>query len=75
MLLKRNAQLEHLDDQQNSFQKLKQKLMSKSTLQYPDITKELIVAADTRNEGIRAVYYPRVQLEKIYRLPMTAAVK
>jgi hypothetical protein len=55
MLLEKDAHFEWLDDQENSFQKLKQKLMSQPILQYPDFTREFILATDASNEAIGAV--------------------
>jgi hypothetical protein len=55
MLLKKDAHFEWLDDQENAFQGLKQKLMSQPILQYPDFAREFILTTDASNEGIGAV--------------------
>jgi hypothetical protein len=42
-LLKANVSFERAPEQELAFQKLKEKLVSKPILQYPDFTKELIL--------------------------------
>lgn len=51
-LLKANAIFEWTEDQEQAFRKLKEKLVSKPILQYPDFTKEFILTTDASNEGI-----------------------
>jgi hypothetical protein len=55
MLLKKDAHFDWSDNQENAFQKLKEKLISKPILQYPDFSKEFILNTDASNEGIGAI--------------------
>jgi hypothetical protein len=55
MLLKQDAQFVWSDNQENAFQKLKGKLITKPILQYPDFSKEFILTTDASNEGIGAI--------------------
>ena len=41
--------------QENVFQHLKSKLISRPILQYPDFTKEFILTIDASNSGLEAV--------------------
>ena len=43
------------ESQENAFRTLKQKLMSKPILQYPDFSREFIITTDASNEGAGAV--------------------
>jgi hypothetical protein len=43
------------ESQEITFRKLKQKLMSKPILQYPDFSREFILTTDASNEGAGAV--------------------
>jgi hypothetical protein len=44
-----------LNGPQNKSWKLKEKLLSKPIFQYPDFTKEFILATDASNEGLGAI--------------------
>jgi hypothetical protein len=55
LLLKGDAQFIWGNNQENAFQKLKEKLMSKPTLQYPDFTREFVLTTDASNDGIGAI--------------------
>jgi hypothetical protein len=51
-------------EQEITFRKLKEKLVSKPILQYPDFTKEFIlVATDVNNEGLGAIL-SQAEIEK-----------
>jgi hypothetical protein len=63
LLLKNDAQFAWGDDQENAFQKLKGKLVSKPILKYPDFSKEFILTTDASNEGIGAIL-SQGQIEK-----------
>jgi hypothetical protein len=55
LLLKGDAQFIWGDDQENTFRKLKEKLILKPILQYPDLSREFILTTDASNEGIGAI--------------------
>jgi hypothetical protein len=55
LLLKGDAQFTWGEDQENAFRKLKEKLISKPILQYPDFSREFILTTDASNEGIGAI--------------------
>jgi len=54
-LLKRDANFEWTEAQENAFQHLKSKLVSRPILQYPDFSKEIVLTTDTSNRGFGAV--------------------
>ena len=54
-LLKRDAKFEWTEAQENAFQHLKFKLISRPILQYPDFSKEFILTTDASNRGLGAV--------------------
>jgi len=54
-LLKRDANFEWTEAQENAFQHLKSKLVSRPILQYPDFSKEFILTTDASNRGLGAV--------------------
>jgi len=54
-LLKKEAKYVWGESQENAFRTLKQKLMSKPILQYPDFSREFIITTDASNEGAGAV--------------------
>jgi hypothetical protein len=47
------------------FQKLKDILVSKPILQYPDFTKDFILAPDASNEGLAAILSQRVTVKDL----------
>jgi transposase InsO family protein len=55
LLLKGDAPFVWGEDQENAFRKLKEKLISKPILQYPDFTKEFVLTTDASNDGIGAI--------------------
>jgi transposase InsO family protein len=54
-LLKKDAKFEWTEAQENAFQHLKSKLISRPILQYPDFSKEFILTTDASNSGLGAV--------------------
>ena len=54
-LLKKDVPYTWTNDQQNSFDKLKEKLITSPILQYPDFTKEFILYTDAFGVGLGAV--------------------
>jgi len=54
-LLKKDARFERNEPQENAFQHLKAKLVSRPILQYPDFSKEFILTTDASNQGLGAV--------------------
>jgi hypothetical protein len=54
-LLKKIAKFEWSEEQENAFCRLKQKLMSKPILQYPNFAEEFILTTDASNFGAGAV--------------------
>ena len=54
-LLKKDANFEWTDAQENAFQHLKSKLISRPILQYPDFSKEFVLTTDASNLGLGAV--------------------
>jgi hypothetical protein len=54
-LLKANVSFEWAAEQELAFWKLREKLVSKPILQYPDFTKEIILTTDVSNEGLGAI--------------------
>jgi len=54
-LLKRDVKFEWKPEQEHAFQHLKAKLTSQPILQYPDFSKEFILATDASNVGLGAV--------------------
>ena len=54
-LLKKDARFEWNEPQENTFQHLKAKLISRSLLQYPDFSKEFILTMDASNQGLGTV--------------------
>ena len=54
-LLKKDVPYIWTNDQQNSFDKLKEKLITSPILQYPDFTKEFILYTDASGVGLGAV--------------------
>lgn len=54
-LLKKDATFEWTEAQENIFQHLKSKLISRPILQYPDFSKEFILTTDASNLGLGAV--------------------
>ena len=54
-LLKKDVKFEWKPEQENVFQHLKAKLTSKPILQYPDFSKEFILATDASHAGLGAV--------------------
>jgi hypothetical protein len=54
-LLKKDAKFVWTDAQENVFQHLKSKLISRPILQYPDFSKEFILTTDASNSGLGAV--------------------
>ena len=54
-LLKANVPFVWETEQELAFQKLKDKLVSKPILQYPDFTKDFILTTDASNEGLGAI--------------------
>jgi hypothetical protein len=54
-LLKANTPFEWDMAQEVAFQKLKEKLVSKPILQYPDFTREFVLTTDASNEGRGAI--------------------
>ena len=54
-LLKRDANFEWSEAQENAFQHLKSKLASRPILQYHDFSKEFVFTTDASNRGLGAV--------------------
>jgi len=54
-LLKKDAKFVWTEAQENAFQHLKSKLISRPILQYADFSKEFILTTDTSNSGLGAV--------------------
>jgi hypothetical protein len=54
-LLKANVTFDLATEQELAFQKLKEKLVSRSILQYPDFTREFVLTTDVSNEGLGAI--------------------
>lgn len=54
-LLKRDTKFDWAEVQENTFQHLKSKLISRPILQYPDFTKEFILTTNASNCGMGAV--------------------
>jgi len=54
-LLKRDANFEWAEAQENAFQHLKAKLVSCPILQYPDFSNEFVLTTDASNRGLGAV--------------------
>ena len=54
-LLKKDANFEWTEAQENAFQRLKSKLISRPILQYPSFSKEFILTTDASNSGLGAV--------------------
>jgi hypothetical protein len=54
-LLRKDAKFMWGETQENAFRSLKDKLMSKPILQYPDFSREFILITDASNEGAGAV--------------------
>ena len=53
--MKKNAKFVWEESHENAFRTLKQRLMSKTILQYPDFSREFILTTDASNEGAGAV--------------------
>jgi hypothetical protein len=54
-LLKANMSFEWKEEQELAFQTLKDKLVSKPILQYPDFAKEFVLTTDASNDGLGAI--------------------
>jgi hypothetical protein len=54
-LLKKDVKFVWTEAQENAFQHLKSKLISRPILQYPDFSKEFILTTDASNSGLGAV--------------------
>jgi hypothetical protein len=54
-LLKADLSFEWTNEQELTFQTLKDRLVSKPILQYPDFSKEFILTADASNDGLGAI--------------------
>lgn len=55
LLLKKDVHFTWGNDQEDTFQKLKEKLTAKPILQYPDFSREFILTTDASNEGVGAI--------------------
>jgi len=53
--LKKDARYERSNEQEHAFRGLKNKLISRPILRYPDYSREFILTTDASNEGVRAV--------------------
>jgi hypothetical protein len=71
-LLKESVSFVRATELEITFRKLKEKLVSRPILQYPDFTKEFILATDVNNEGLGAIL-SQAEIEK--DLPIACASK
>jgi hypothetical protein len=55
LLLKGDAQCIWGNDEENALRKLKEQLMSKPILQYPNFSREFVLTTDATNDGIGAI--------------------